>query len=59
MRVIDEAVLLDLINNWQDVCEYYSGKRPNNIPIKELKQLIKDCPTAGEDSSYIKNKSKY
>lgn len=56
MRLIDEAVLLDLINNWQDICEYYSDKKPNNISIKELKQIIKDCPTAGEDAAYVKSK---
>lgn len=55
-RIIDESVLLDLINNWQDICKYYSDKKPNNISIKELKQIIKDCPTAGEDAAYIKSK---
>lgn len=57
IRTLDESVLLDLIDNWLDINKYYHPDSKNNsIPISELKEIIKSCPTAGEDSSYIRSK---
>ena len=53
---IDNQVLIGLIKNWQDQEEYYSGKRPKNIPVSEVMEIIKGCPPIGEDAVFIKGK---
>ena len=57
-ELISRRVLLDNINNWLDQSEYYDGKRPKNIPISILKEIIKDCPNAGDDEAYLIAQSK-
>ena len=55
-KPISKKVLWDNIQGWIDECKYYDGEKPKEIPLSELKLLIEECPTMGEDVAYLRNK---
>ena len=52
---ISKKVLWDNIQSWIEECKYYDDKKPNDIPISELKILIEECPPMGADAAYLRN----
>lgn len=53
---ISKKILWDNIQGWIDKCKYYDGEKPKEIPLSELKLLIEECPTMGEDAAYLRSK---
>lgn len=53
---ISKKILWDNIQGWIDECKYYDGEKPKEIPLSELKILIEECPTMGEDAAYLRSK---
>lgn len=52
--LISKEVFLEIIKGWEAQDEYYHGRKAKTIPISEVKEMLKECPLAGDDSAYIK-----
>ena len=44
--LISRKEMLSWVDNYEDLSEYYDGKKPDWIPISELKSRINSVPSA-------------